>query len=57
MPQPASCGRPGPTPAAAWSHPVMLTAFGARPLAGAADHVEANRINRWIGGVHLAQDR
>jgi hypothetical protein len=47
----------GQIPAAAWSHPVMLTAFGARLLAGAGDYIEANRINRWIGGVHLAQDR
>lgn len=41
---------------AAWQQRVMLTAFGARVLAGAADFVAANGINRWLGGVHLAHD-
>jgi hypothetical protein len=30
-----------------------LTDTGARVLAGRADHVELNGIDRWIGGVHL----
>jgi hypothetical protein len=30
-----------------------LTAAGARVLAGQADHVALNGIDRWIGGVHL----
>jgi hypothetical protein len=30
-----------------------LTDMGARVLAGAADHVTLNGINRWVGGVHL----
>ncbi|MEV1005618.1 hypothetical protein [Nonomuraea sp. NPDC050202] len=33
--------------------PVRLTATGARVLAGEADHVRLNGVNRWIGGVHL----
>lgn len=41
---------------AAWNRRVMLTAFGARVLAGAADFVAANGINRWLGGVHLIRD-
>jgi hypothetical protein len=32
---------------------VKLTAAGADILAGAADHVALNGIDRWIGGVHL----
>jgi hypothetical protein len=32
---------------------VQLTDTGARVLAGEADHVQLNGINRWIGGVHL----
>jgi hypothetical protein len=30
-----------------------LTDAGARVLAGEADHVRLNGIDRWIGGVHL----
>jgi hypothetical protein len=30
-----------------------LTTAGARVLAGAADHVALNGVDRWIGGVHL----
>jgi hypothetical protein len=33
-----------------------LTDFGRRLLAGTADWVEANGIERWIGGVHLQPD-
>ncbi|HLV87027.1 MAG TPA: hypothetical protein VKV39_08635 [Candidatus Sulfotelmatobacter sp.] len=32
---------------------LRLTGFGKRVLAGKADHVTANGIDRWIGGVHL----
>jgi hypothetical protein len=32
---------------------VRLTGTGARVLAGDADHVTLNGIDRWIGGVHL----
>ncbi len=32
---------------------VGLTEAGERVVAGAADHVELNGIDRWIGGVHL----
>ena len=33
--------------------PVALTDAGRRVLAGEADHVALNGIDRWIGGVHL----
>jgi hypothetical protein len=33
--------------------PLRLTETGARVLAGEADHVTLNGIDRWIGGVHL----
>ncbi len=32
-----------------------LTAFGRAVLDGAEDHVRANGINRWLGGVHLCE--
>ncbi|TWP54405.1 DUF1835 domain-containing protein [Lentzea tibetensis] len=32
---------------------LRLTATGARVLAGEADHVALNGVDRWIGGVHL----
>jgi hypothetical protein len=32
---------------------LQLTDAGARVLAGEADHVQLNGIDRWIGGVHL----
>jgi hypothetical protein len=32
---------------------LSLTAAGARVLAGEADHVTLNGLDRWIGGVHL----
>jgi hypothetical protein len=32
---------------------LRLTATGARVLAGKADHVRLNGIDRWLGGVHL----
>lgn len=48
-----------PVPLLAADHPVggdtrlRLTESGARVLAGAADHVTLNGVDRWIGGVHL----
>jgi hypothetical protein len=30
-----------------------LTEIGSQALAGRADHVKLNGINRWLGGVHL----
>jgi len=35
---------------------VRLTATGEKLLAGQGDHVRANGIDRWIGGVHLTSD-
>ena len=32
---------------------VRLTASGANVLAGRADQIRLNGIDRWIGGVHL----
>jgi len=36
-----------------WQTEVELTADGRRVLAGSADHVTLNGIDRWLGGVHL----
>ena len=36
---------------------VRLTGTGAKVLAGQADHIALNGIDRWIGGVHLQGDR
>ena len=36
--------------------PVRLTEAGKRVLAAEADFVQANGIDRWIGGVRLAGD-
>jgi hypothetical protein len=33
--------------------PIQLTATGRAVLAGRADHITLNGIDRWIGGVHL----
>jgi len=35
---------------------LRLTDAGARVLAGEADHVSLNGVDRWIGGVHLQGD-
>jgi hypothetical protein len=35
---------------------LRLTAAGARVLAGDADHVGLNGIDRWLGGVHLSAE-
>jgi hypothetical protein len=32
---------------------LRLTQVGQRALAGHADHIALNGIDRWIGGVHL----
>jgi hypothetical protein len=40
-----------------WEQLVLLTRFGEQLLSGQADFVDANGINRWIGGVHLTRDR
>jgi hypothetical protein len=36
---------------------LALTEDGARVVAGEADHVELNGLDRWLGGVHLQQPR
>ena len=36
---------------------ITVTDAGQRVLAGKADHVALNGINRWIGGVHLLGHR
>jgi hypothetical protein len=36
---------------------LALTDDGARVVAGEADHVELNGLDRWLGGVHLQQPR
>lgn len=36
---------------------VVLTTFGRDVLAGEANHVERNGVDRWIGGVRLTPDR
>jgi hypothetical protein len=35
---------------------LRLTDTGVRVLAGTADHVTLNGIDRWVGGVHLRGD-
>ena len=35
---------------------LRLTEMGARVLAGDADHVDLNGIDRWLGGVHLTAE-
>lgn len=37
-----------------WESNVMLTPLGRAVLEGAADQVELNGIDRWLGGVHLS---
>ena len=50
----------GPGPLPQWDPPrdlspwtVVATDFGRELVAGGADWVEANRIDRWLGGAHL----
>lgn len=33
--------------------PVIISDAGLRVLEGRDDHIRVNRIDRWIGGVHL----
>jgi hypothetical protein len=35
---------------------LALTEVGASVLDGGRDAVDANGLDRWVGGVHLAQD-
>jgi hypothetical protein len=42
-----------PTPLLEDGEPLRLTEAGREVLAGRADHVALNGIDRWIGGVHL----
>lgn len=51
-PRPAAAGRALGSPVERGT-PLRLTDTGARVLAGDADHVTLNGIDRWIGGVHL----
>ena len=46
------CWRPPPRPPSP-SHP-LSSPRGRAALAGEADHVALNGIDRWIGGVHLS---
>lgn len=41
-------------PSSLWRRPVALTDFGRALLAGRADWVARNGIDRWIGGLHLS---
>ncbi len=36
-----------------WMSPIALTSFGEDLLAGKADWVQTNGIDRWVGGVHV----
>ncbi len=49
----ARAPRPALTPVADWRDPVALTEFGQALLAGRADWVAENGIDRWCGGMHL----
>lgn len=49
----AQAPRPALTPAAGWRDPIALTEFGRALLAGKADWIAENGIDRWCGGVHL----
>ena len=51
-PVPLLARRPGRPPGRRGDR-LRLTDAGARVLAGEADHVTLNGIDRWIGGVHL----
>lgn len=52
-PDPAPTGPLGPGLPAGPEDRWRLTAAGADVLAGRADHVALNGIDRWLGGVHL----
>ncbi len=40
-----------------WDRPVILTTFGQQVVRARADAVQANGIDRWIGGTRLTSDR
>ena len=45
---------PAPAGRVTFDTPLELTPSGRAALAGEADHVALNGIDRWIGGVHLS---
>jgi len=49
----ARANHPAVTDFADWRDAIALTAFGEKLLAGGADWLTANGIDRWSGGVHL----
>ena len=49
----ASASEPAISDVDTWTAPVGLTEFGNDLLAGNADWVAANGIDRWFGGVHV----
>jgi hypothetical protein len=51
----AEAAEPAVTPFEGWRDPVRLTEFGHALLEGRADWVAANGIDRWLGGLHLAE--
>ncbi|MBL0938468.1 MAG: DUF1835 domain-containing protein [Gemmatimonadaceae bacterium] len=54
----AVIGPPPMTDAKAyWDRPVELTPFGQEVLRGNADHITANGIDRWYGGVHATSSQ
>lgn len=38
-----------------WHRKMVLTEAGEKVLAGSADHIALNGIDRWIGGAHLSE--
>jgi hypothetical protein len=47
----------GPEPAVRIApHDLSITSFGRACFQGGADFIQANGIDRWIGGVHLTRD-
>jgi hypothetical protein len=52
-PEPLLAVEPTPDHAVGPHSRLRLTDLGARVLAGRADHIAHNGIDRWIGGVHL----
>ena len=49
----AKAPRPAVTAFAEWRDPVTLTDFGRDLLAGRANWLDHNALDRWIGGLHL----
>ena len=52
----ARARRPAINDVETWGEPVALTPFGEDVLAGAADWIAANGIDRWVGGIQLKPD-